>query len=256
MGLRELISAAVKPKLNQCFSTLLDTHLGDEDDLIDDSGFLGSISDIQAISGRCLIIEYVNLKNERTQRVITCRQYAVRGDKTYVQAFCHHRKTLRSFRIDRIIDVFDPVTGESLSPVQAFFAQFSPDRIAKSGLTWGLSVGRYADLIALINGLIFIARCDREYHPSEMVSLEQAITGFWIRMEIQGDADFYDILRYSEKLAPDGETFWLAMARFREEPALASIFRRYAHLLIQADGFVRPEEAYWAIEIDDFLNDV
>jgi hypothetical protein len=44
------------------------------------------------------------------------------------------------------------------------------------------------------------------------------------------------------------------MHRFREETILANVFRLNAHRLIQADGVVRPEESYWIVEIDDFLN--
>jgi len=108
-------------------------------------------------------------------------------------------------------------------------------------------------LIALLNGLVFIARCDREFHPTEKACLESALTSFWLRLEFAGDPDFSEIMSYADKLSPDGETFWLAMQRFAENPKLAMIFKRHTRELIEADGVIRPEEAYWSIEIEDFL---
>lgn len=253
MGLRDLIGVAVKPRLDVRFATLLDDEVIFEDGI--SSEYHDEKGELQSLSGLSLVIEYTDSKGATSQRLITCQHYAVRADKEYIRAYCHHRKSLRSFRLDRIVDVYDAATGESLSPVQAFFARFSPDSIAKSGLSWGLTVGLKADLVALINALVFVARCDREFHPSEVSCLEKAITSFWIRMEIETDADFDDILKYSHKLAPDGETFWLAMQRFREAPVLAAVFRRHAQFLIEADGIIRSEEAYYMVEIDDFLND-
>lgn len=253
MKLRDLIDRAVKPRLHERFAPLLQSQLSYAEDISEEAGDSGS-EDL-TLSGLSLVIEYEGAQGQRTQRVVTCKQYEVRASKEYLRAYCHHRGAIRSFRVDRIIDIFDPTTGESLSPVQAFFARFAPDKVAKSGLSWGLSVGRRADLIALLNGLVFIARCDKEFHASERACLEGALTNFWLRLELLGDPDFDDILAYAGKLSPDGETFWVAMHRFREEPRLAEIFRRQSQLLIAADGVVRPEETYWSIEIEEFLSD-
>ena len=186
--------------------------------------------------------------------MITCRKLSVRAGKQYLNAYCHHRGAPRSFKVERISEVFDASTGECLSPAQAFFANFEPDSVSKSGLSWGLSVGRRADLIAVLNALVFIARCDKDFHPSERESIEAALTSFWMRLEIMGDPDFEDILSYTDKLAPDGETFWIAMHRFKEDRILADVFRKHANMLIQADGVIHETESYWSIEIDDFLS--
>lgn len=252
MKLRDMLLSVVKPRLHNRFSNLgLDIPEFDDEDQEAEP-----LESIESVGGFSVVIEYTDTKGNASQRLITCRNLTVRAGKEYINAFCHHRQSPRSFRIDRITDIFDTNTGESLSPAQAFFSTFEPDESSKSGLTWGLSVGRRADLIALLNALIFIARCDTEFHPSERESLEKALTSFWLRLEVLGDPDFDDILRYADRLAPDGETFWVAMHRFKEDRELADIFVRHANLLIQADGIIDEAETYWSIEIDDFFSDI
>ena len=253
MSLREFLSKAVKPKLHPKFDDLLDREI---EDVAEDGEWADATEVYQpeSLSGLNLIIEYQDSKGKQTQRAITCRQLQMRADKSYVQAYCHHRGSPRCFRIDRIAEIYDPITGECLSPVQAFFAQFSPDKVTKSGLSWNLSISKRADLIALLDALVFLARCDREFHPEERDSLEQAIVSFWLEYEIVADCQADEILSYADRLAPDGETFWVAMHRFKEETSLAKVFRKSAKGLIDADGVVRSEEAYWAVEIDDFFS--
>lgn len=254
MKLADLLTRAVKPRLHERFGEIyLVSDEFDEDEANNEAVEIADAG--KSLSGLALVLEYRDSRGRTSQRIVTCKQFAVQAGTEFLKAYCHQRGGPRSFRIDRIVDIFDPQTGESLSPVQAFFAQFSPDKVTRSGLTWGLSVSKRADLIALLNALIFIARCDREFHPTERSSLEHALTSFWLRLELPGDPDFEDILNYSDRLSPDGETFWLAMRRFKEEPELARIFKRQSMLLIEADGVVRQEEAYWAVEIDDFLSE-
>lgn len=250
MKLREMLTRAVRPRVHERFEQIeLSVPEFDEDEEAD------KLEEIEKVGGLSVIIEYTDSKGATSQRLITCRNLSVRAGKDYINAYCHNRKAPRSFRIDRIKNIFDSKTGECLSPAQAFFANFEPDKNARSGLTWGLSVGRRADLIALLNALVFVARSDKEFHPSEREVLEQSLASFWLRLEIAGDPDFDDILDYADRLAPDGETFWVAMHRFKEDPTLSEIFSRQANLLIQADGIIHKTEAYWSIEIADFFSE-
>ncbi|RVQ69313.1 hypothetical protein EKN06_03760 [Croceicoccus ponticola] len=255
MALRDLIATIVKPRLHGKFEHLLDSDLSvedDHDDLAVDEDL--SPEEAEQIAGLNLVIEYQNAKGELSQRIITCKHLQVRADKHYIKAYCHHRRSIRSFRKDRVIEIFDPITGESLNPVDAYFAQFAADVVPTSGLSWGLSINRRASLIALLNALVFLARCDKNYHPFERLCIEQAITKFWLEFELLCDCDMEDILSYADRLSPDGEVFWLAMHKFKSDPILAKIFQRTSRLLIEADGIVQNAEAFWAIEIDDFLN--
>jgi hypothetical protein len=252
MSLLDYLAKAVRPRFHEKFAGILAAEVSDDADLL-----VGPVerdaTTNDSLTGLSIIIEYEDARRRRTQRSITCRSFQVAASTSYVHAYCHHRQALRSFRLDRILEVFDPLTGESLGV--AFFERFAPNRITKSSLSWGLSVSKRASLVHLLNALVFIARCDKEFHPSERDSLEQAITRFWLHSEIAADCPVDDILGYADRLAPDGETFWVAMSQIKEDAVLTSLFRRAATQLIEADGIIRREETYWAIEIDDFLRD-
>ena len=253
MKLRDLLHKAVMPRISSQFGGIL-LEIPEFDD---DSEFHEDESDeasLESISGLAVVIEYSSAKGETSQRLITCKQFSKEAEVKYLKAFCHRKQAVRTFRMDRIGELFDPESGESLGAPEVFFGRFSPDKTKGSPLGWGLSVGRRADLIAMLNALVFVARCDREFHPAEKNSLEAALTSFWLRLEILGDPDFQDILDYASRLSPDGEIFWLAMKRFRANPVVATIFRQQVQALIEADGFVRQEEAYWSLEIDEFLS--
>lgn len=254
MSLMDYITKAVRPRYHQTFAGILSIEIRDDlDEVLQPSEHRGPEN--VSLTGLSVIIEYQDSRGSQAQRSITCRSLYIADSKRYVNAFCHHRQALRSFRLDRVLDVFDPLTGESLSPVLIFFDRFAPNRITKCGLSWGLSVTRRAQLINLLNALVFVARCDKEFHPAERESLERAITRFWLQFDITADCPADDILRYADRLAPDGETFWLALHRIKEDSVLTQVFRRAARLLIEADGIIRSEETYWVIEIDDFLRD-
>ena len=245
----------VRPKLHKRFKELTAEIFEDDDSENEFAAVTSEAAQLNSLSGLNLIIEYEDSRGKRSQRIISCRQYLQASGKDYLKAYCHHRSAMRSFRLDRMLDVFDPITGESLSPVEAFFAQFAADEVQKSGLTWGLSVARKADLIALLNALVFLARCDKDFHPAEREAMEQAVSSFWLRLEIAGNPDCEAILAYSDKLSPDSELFWVALHQIKTDDRLASIFRRSGQLLIEADGVVKDVEAYWAIEFSEFLND-
>src|SRR5690349_2752391 len=128
MRLRELIDRAVRPRLHERFSTAL-AHDFDLDADISEDAVAGGNEDL-TLAGVGLVLEYEDSRGRQTQRLVTCKQYEIRAGKEYLRAYCHHREAVRSFRLDRIVDIFDATTGESLSPVQAFFARFAPDKIA------------------------------------------------------------------------------------------------------------------------------
>lgn len=252
MELSDIAKLVVRPKLHDRFR-----NLGKIDPFDDAGSEIAEDAEAEdehhSVSGLSLVIEYENAKGNQSQRLISCKKLTLRANKHYLQAFCHQCDNHRTFRLDRIVGVFDSETGESLNPVQAFFDQFTPDEISKSGLSWGLSVGLRADLIAFLNALIFVARCDEEYHPLERRILESAIVGFWLRCEAQGDPDLDAIIKFTDRLAPDGETFWIAMHRIREIESLVTHFKRCAGDIIRADGLILKQEKYWAIEIEQFF---
>ena len=251
MNLLELFGIVVRPRLTPSITASGLGPVGDDEAQLPDE----IQSKLDTISGVALLIDYQKANGTASQRLITCRQLSVRDNVEYVASFCHHRRSLRTFRLDRIHAVFDPQTGEDLGPVADYFARFHPDRIAKSGLSWGLSVDRRADLIALITVAIFVARCDEEYHPLERDALETVLARFWLHLELSGDPDFDALISYSNKLAPDGEAFWLSLDRLRTNPEMVPLLRYSMRTLVEADGIQHDREFYWLQQVESLLNE-
>lgn len=249
---QEIVGKFVRPTVHP--SRTVDFQLVAFDD--DDSDFSGSsIDSVEPIAGLAVVIEYGNAKGEKATRLITCRRLDVHGELRYISAFCHSREALRKFRVDRISEVFDHQSGESLGNAFSFFEKFSPDGIERSPMGFGLSVKRRADLMALLNALVFVARCDQEYHPLERSVLDKLLTRFWLRLELSGEPDEAAILRLADRLAPDAETFWVSIQRLAADQRLAKILLEGAKEVIAADGMMTKEEFYWGSKLDQFFRE-
>jgi uncharacterized tellurite resistance protein B-like protein len=247
MDFKKLFQRAVRP--NVAPSLILTISVVDDDDLLP----VEADNELDVVSGLALVLEYAASNGAISQRLISCRKLSDRAGVLYLSAFCHERQALRSFRVDRILTVFDPATGEDLGAGPVHFLNFRADETAKSRLHWGLSPRRRADLIALLTILIFIARCDERYHPLERDSLEAILARFWIRLELPGDPDFEDIITYADRLSPDGEAFWLSVHRVKETPQLIPLLRQAMREVVEADGILNPSEFYWVREVEEAL---
>lgn len=140
------------------------------------------------------------------------------------------------------------------NPAELFEA-FATDRVQASKPGWGLGVRQRADLSALLNVLVFTARCDREYHPLERATFEDAVCRFWLRTEAAGEPDCEAIKAYCDRLAPDAETFYVALHRCAENPKLARLLRESVKCVVDADGRLASEEVYWGSAIDEFFGE-
>jgi hypothetical protein len=244
----EIKGKFVRPSVHERF------QLGPDEESTDESeSFGGNLPEIETISGVALILDYSDAKGRLSQRLVTCTRIENNAGIEYLRAFCHKREAIRAFRIDRILSVFDPATGECLNPVKGYFDRFSTAVETDSPYGWGLGVQRRADLVALLNALVFIARCDREFHPFEFSTIEDFVTKFWLRMEIRGEPACDAIAAYVERLAPDAETFWVAMHRIAKEQRLERLLKEGARGVIEADGRQTPEEFFWGSKIDAFF---
>lgn len=242
----------VKPEVHETHrAALAREFVDDADDPTEDF----EQSELDAISGLAVLIDYQNAKGESGTRLITCRRLDQHQSTKYIYAFCHVKERVRQFRIDRIKEIFDHRTGESLNPVEEFFARYLPDNVQKSPVGFGLSVRKRADLMALLNALVFIARCGKEYHPLERSVLESLTSRFWLRFEIPFEPDEDAILKLSDRLAPDAETFWVSLHRIAGNPIMAKIMQQTAREVIEADGVMAKEEFYWGAQLDSFFRD-
>jgi hypothetical protein len=230
------------------------------DELEDDEPVASESSDeppsrpLEAISGYTCIIAYRNAKGVASQRQITCIRMEQAAQTLYVRAYCHGRQQNRQFRLDRIEAVADVHTAEIVSDdPQYFFARFEVGHRQSSKIGWGLSVVQRADLLAGLNALVFVARCDQEWHPTERDEIERFVTSYWLRTEAPGEPPLPDILEHASRLSPDPEVFYVSLTRCHDRPALAPIIRRSIQRVIEADGRIHQKEFYWGSAIDAYF---
>jgi hypothetical protein len=210
-------------------------------------------SEISSVSGLPFILSYKDSKGSVTQRLVTCQRLDSSAETLYLWGFCHSRTAVRQFRVDRIVEITDAQTGEILDSPLVFFSQFQVERTQRSKPGWGLSVRQRADFAALLNALMFMARCDRDYHPLEREALEECVARYWIRFEAPGDPDMEAILAHTDRLAPDAETFFVSLNRCAAEPRLVRLLKESAAQIIDADGIHAAHEMYWGAKIDEFF---
>lgn len=210
----------------------------------------------EPVAGLLCQIVYRDIRGVETVRRITCQRIDLAGGASYVVARCHEREARRQFRIDRMVRVADLSTGEVSDDPPGFFRSFAIDRRQETTLGWGLSVRRRADLVAGLNCLVFMARCDREWHPLERAEIEPFVTAFWLRSEAPGEPPMRDILAHADRLSPDAETFFIALQRCASRPVLARTIRRHLEAVAHADGRLSPEEAHWGRAVDDYFRSI
>lgn len=58
------------------------------------------------------ILDYSDVGEHRTQRIVDAKTIEVYGEHTYLTGFCHLRQDMRTFRFDRIASLIDQSTGE------------------------------------------------------------------------------------------------------------------------------------------------
>lgn len=207
-----------------------------------------------AVTGHNCIIEYVDRKGSASVRQISCiRINTATGGKTYVTAWCHERRARRVFVVGGITQVIDAETGEMLGGGSTYFERFTTDGHFQAGFRWGLSPSDYTDLVAGLNVMLFLARCDGETHAREADEIESFVTSWWIRREIMHDIPEAEIATKIRRLAPDAEAFVMALDRASANRILRPLLAGYTGRLIEADGIFHQNELYWIQIVADRL---
>lgn len=207
---------------------------------------------LEAISGFSCIIRYSDARGRVSERRISCQRLEAAENGRFLRAFCHERGSLRMFRVDRIVEVIDLHTGETGGP--EFFDRFETGHTHGGKLMWGLSPVRRSEVLAALNALAFIARCDGRFHPAERDTIERFICSYWLRQELPGEPPISDMLEYADRLKPDAETFFVSLTRCADNPSVARLVRQMIADVIAADGIISKEEAFWGVKVSDYLN--
>lgn len=250
-GLRDLIRGQrVVPTAPQSFAP----SITDADDW--EGAEVGDYApDLEGIAGVGCIITYSSSGGSISIRRVTCRKLSRKGAVLYLRGFCHERAALRTFRLDRMSEVACGVTGEVYVPGSAFFEEYEVAAEGGAAVGFGLHVRLAADFRAGLNVLAFLARVDGRFVPAEQEVMREYCQSFGLRYGTD-DFDHDGACTYAVRLAPDAETFYVAMERLTRADApagLASLIRRSAGSLIDADGLQHPKEFYYGVRLQEYL---
>ncbi|AGH48740.1 hypothetical protein G432_05065 [Sphingomonas sp. MM-1] len=203
----------------------------------------------EPISGFTCIIGYTSGGGEVSERLITCRSLRAHGTGLTIGAICHAAKGFRAFRVDRISAVSDPHTGEVIGDGSYFsrFAVKSSDKARAPSGGWGLTPSRMRTLVAGLNVLSFIARCDGYWHALEDEPLANFIERLWMRKDWEGQPPVAAILDHAKRLAPDSSIFFASLETIFGSRSSTRLLISSVRELIEADGIIQDQETNWVL---------
>lgn len=191
-------------------------------------------------------ITYRNAKGEESERAVTLRKVTGHfGEPESIYCYCHHRKALRQFRLDRISEMACVVTGEILDPFEH----------CRELVTLGALKIEDKALTQLMRLLVFMARCDGDFHLLEQNEMENLMLRYCLRFG-GDDAMMERAIVESGRLAPDAEDLIKSLRAFAgmpEGPRICRFALESSGMMIDADGRHTPEEVTWAVEVSSAL---
>lgn len=207
---------------------------------------------LQPIAGFICAIEYADVDGVVTERVINCRRYEHFNSKPRVGAICGTSRKYKTFNCDRILQVRDVETRQHLGD-GTFFEQFvvGAHKVPKSD--WNTTSQRKSLIVAGLNVLCFMARCDGHWHQLEEQVIEEFVCSLWIRKEWENEPPLPEIVAHARRLAPDGEVFRAAIAQYGHSNTSAAILSRFVQRVVAADGVICDAEHRWGAEFEELL---
>lgn len=204
--------------------------------------------DVSALANRAFVIGYVDSSGNQSERRIICREVYPSGGRAYLQAICLERQAPRSFRVDRISEVYCGVTGEDLGPAEKVFIVWGAERPVRRPPQPNPAVANARRALQI---LATLARCDGHVHPAE----EKVIKAFLQDHLPNGtpQSTRSELLDYGLRLAPSFGTFVATFEQMlvESEPQVRAVLQG-AIDVAEADGHWHPEE----LEAIKFLVDV
>ena len=204
-------------------------------------------SDRQAgISGIRIGIVYSDAAGRQSDRIVRVRRIYESQDTAYMNAHCELRDALRTFRLDRILEVIDYRTGEIHDDVEQFFAPLigftqsqSPTIPCKPSATEQV-ISACTDGLCV---LLYFADANGELKKSERRVINRYIE--W-RTQNYALPERYSkayLGRYMNNTVPETEDFEAALVRLLEDKdgRVVKVVEA-ARDLVMADGEVDEEE--------------
>lgn len=193
-------------------------------------------------------LSYVDAGGEASERRFTCHAIVGFEGATHITGFCHERSAPRTFRVDRIRELACAETGEVFDPASHF------DLLRETGAL------RCEDkvLTDVARLLVFLARCDGEYHPLEEQGLAEQLNRYCLRFN-GTECMAETALTESRRLAPDSIDMVRVIGKIAKSPGGARVARFVLDAgaaIIDADGRHAPQETQWAVEMSEALKAV
>ncbi len=176
-------------------------------------------------------IRYEDASGNESARRISIRKVARTDYGAYIQAHCHEREALRSFRSDRITELVDTETGEIFDDAMDFL---TPLYFGAEGL-----VSAVEKCAAGVTLLVALGRGDGEFTRAE-----QSIAGAYIVTSGNMDEpDWQWIFKYLSKQKPTAADIRDALVTIRDmNEDEAKLFIMSAKVLAETDGVVHKSE--------------
>lgn len=208
----------------------------------------------QSIAGFLCIIEYVDAHGVVSERAINCRKYEHFDGKPRLGAICGETRRYKLFKCDRIQTVTDAQTGECLGDGR-FFEQFLVSAYKASAHDWNTTSNNKSLIVAGLNVLSFMARCDGKWHRLEEQAIEDFVCALWIRKEWENEPPMAEIVAHARRLAPDGEVFRSAIVQYAHSSTAAGVLTRFVNRVVAADGVICDKEHHWVAEYGELLEE-
>jgi hypothetical protein len=191
---------------------------------------------------------YIDADGEPSERRFTCHSIGGFEFATHVSGFCHERQAPRMFRVDRIRELVCADSGE------CFDASTHFDLLRETGAL-RVEDKVLADVARL---LVFLARCDGEYHPMERDTLSAQFERYCVRFN--GTNGMLEAVTTGcGQLAPDSTDMIKAIGRLARSKGGSRVARFVLDAgaaVIDADRRHAPEETRWAVEMSNVLKAV
>lgn len=225
---------------------------------VDDSEFGGN----ENIRGVLLAIHYRDAQGQETNRRIECHKFRVHANSVTLAAYCYERDAERTFRVDRIAQIIDLNTGEVFEDAMVYLTRFANCAALPDGLLAGkrASPGQRRAMTKSRDGiriLVFLARCDGEYHSKERAAIADYIRARCGELEYDIDA----LLDYADHQYPDEELYFSTLDEIEVEAELDGddhlrLLLSAVVAVIEADGKITDEEFEFASEIQTIAEEI
>lgn len=216
-------------------------HLADDDDEM-----VVAPADLRESAALGYHFTYLDRHGHQTERIVSLRRIDLSSDGLKLWCWCHLRRAVRQFAVDRITQVFCVVTGEVFDDAADYFSRHPMLREPQDPEGYALKVCRHE-----VNILMLLAAADGYFCPSEQ---EKILIHVYDRLpDLQLDEQ--RLRNRLAKIVPDEVAYENAifrMTRFGDGDARA--LTRSVRKLIEADGQLTEEEILFTSELQQRLS--